>query len=493
MAVYAAIVLAHRDVLCPYTPDSLWYTDVARFLARGDGLRCNITLASDPTPVPRPFYGWPPLYPVAGALFVRLGADPLFAMRMVSIAAFVALPIPLLALGTRLWGRLPAVAATLWVPLWPTMFSLSGQALSESLFLVLLAWTLAMVARDEQGAPHPARAGLLLGAAGLTRLAGALFVPALAVSLVRRRTGFRTRDAVIAVGMFMGTAGLWVARNSLATGAPSGFEEPAQAVRLAPIITACIQRVFWEMTSIGSLGLVVANQWKLAVPALAALTVVLRFHTTPGNRILLLWAAMYLVGISWLRTQGPFDSPSGGRTLAPTLMIVAFWLAGNLGAAALRSRRRVERILSGALLVMLLCGLLYGRLRDLMEVRSRAAPACQLVQCAMPGLALLEEMAGAGEAVLSNVAFKTAWCQDRPSVQLPIRPYSNLVLNPRVVRSLARFHGARFMYLEETSVRGTHGHDPLVFSLLRGDSVPGLRPVLVDRTGALFELTEPLG
>jgi hypothetical protein len=410
-------------------------------------------------------------------------------MRIVSIAAFVALPVPLLALGIRLWGLIPAVAATLWVPLWPTMFSLSGQALSESLFLVFVAWTLAVVAKDATTVHHPVRAGLLLGAAGLTRLAGAVFVPALAVSLLQKRNGFRAKDAIIAVGAFMGTAGLWVARNSLATGAPSGFEEPAQSLRLIPVITASVQRAFWEMTSLGNVGLVLADRWKLVLPVLAVLTVILGFYRTSGSRILVLWAAVYLVGISWLRTKGPFDSPSGGRTLAPTLMLTAFWLAGNLGAVTWRSRRRAEQVVAGALLTVLWAGLLYGRARDVGEARTHAAPTCQLTQCTLPAMELLDRLAAADEAVLSNVAFKTAWCQNRPSVQLPVRPYSTMGLSPGVLDALGRFHETRFVYVEETSVPGVQTHDPVVFALLRGDSLPGLEPLLVDEVSALYRIT----
>lgn len=487
VVAYAGIAMMHGSALCPYTPDSLWYADVARFLARGDGLRCNITMASDFTPLPRPFYGWPPLYPAAGAAVMRLGVTPLMAMRAVSIGAFALLPIPLLRVGARLWGILPAMAATLWVPLWPTMFTLSAQALSEPLFLFLLALTLDTLVRTADTVGRPIRAGLTLGLAGLTRLAGAVFVPALAISLVWSRDHSRWKDAIFAVGAFMATAGLWVARNSLATGGPSGIEEPAQAIPLMPVITACVQRVLWEMTSVGVVGGAAALHWKAVVPVLGLLTVLLGFYRIPGTRILALWGAAYLVGIAWLRTQGPFDSPSGGRTLAPTLMIMAFWLAGNLWHAALGPQKPPRKIMAGVLAAALTIGLLLGRAQDVRAART-TPPSCPLTACQTPGLVLLDAMSAPGEAVLSNVAFKTAYCQDRPSVQLPIRPYSTLRLDPGVVASVARFHSARLIYVEEASIRGAHGHDPLVFALLRGEEVAGLRRIAVDETGSLYEV-----
>ncbi len=482
--VYAAVVGVHGAILCPFTPDSLWYGDVARFLAAGQGLRSNITLASDPVHLPRPFYGWPPLYPTLCALTMRMGLAPLHALRGVSIASFILLPVPLLTLGSRVWGLGPACLATLSVPLWPTVFSLSGQALSEPLFLLLLAWALALLVRGERTIQHPIAAAFVLGLAGLTRLAGGIFLPALVLTLLWGRRP--RRDIVFAVGVFLGTAGLWVARNSLATGGLSGIEEPPVRVGLGPVLGACVQRAVWEMLSVGRWGYLAARWWKIVVPALGLLTVVLGFSRTLAHRVLALWWATYLVGIAWVRTKGPFDSPSGGRTLAPALMLLAFWLVGNLGATLRRGG--MIRAVGGILTVVFVGTLAWARVHDVAGGIRRGPPDCPLTDCSSAPLRLLEELAPK-EPVLSNVAFKTAFCQNRPSVQLPIRPYSTFSLSPAALRYLGEFHGARYVYVEAAPARTTEGQDPLVSRLLRGEALPGLGSVLVDSVGVLYRLT----
>ena len=494
IALYGIVASLHDRIACPYTPDSLWYADITRNVLEGNGLTCNISLASDFTRVPAPFYGWPPLYPLAGVVPSIFGLTPLHALRLVGILSFILLPIPLFRLGTRIWNRTAACIATVTLPFLPTLFSLSSTALSESMFLLLLFLAVDQAVEDRRTSRRPITAGILLGLASLTRMAGGIFMAGLVIiyAMLPNRSGrSRRQSALLALFVAVLIAAPWVIRNSLATGGPSGWEEPVVEESLFPVISASLQRGLWELWSFGQAGLIFAKNWK---PALLIIGIVAWMTGIFKNRatiILLVWAAGYLVIIAWMRTQGPFDSPAGGRTLVPTLMLVTYALVGGASASAREYSSRMRRCASILFVILIPLFIIFGRISDitsLSRLKERGFNSCPIVDCSNPALAMLQERSDEGETVLSMLGFKTAYCLRMPSIQLPIIPYSSLELSPAMLAALSTFHNARFLYLERPPSRAERNFPPLVISLLNGRRIPGVEPLCEGPGGFLYEL-----
>ena|GEM_PF-3124379 len=494
IGVYGFVVFIHDKGACPYAPDSLWYADITKNILKGNGLTCNISLASDFSPVPSQFYGWPPLYPLMGVVPALFGLTPLHALRLISIISFILLPIPLVRLGSRIWGNTAAFIATATLPFLPTLFSLSSTALSESMFLLLLFMAVDQSIENRSRSRRPIAAGVFLGLASLTRMAGGIFMAGLALIyiLLPNKDGRTRRQSVLfALGIALLIAAPWVVRNSLVTGGPSGWEEPMVEEGLFPIITASLQRGLWEVWSFGAIGLIFAKNWKPVLLVIGIIAWIAGIQKNRSTIILLAWAAGYLVVIAWMRTQGPFDSPSGGRTLVPTLMLVTFAIVGGAGASVREFPSRFRRGAAMLFVIFIPLFIILGRFTDITELKRSHdgdSRACPIVDCSNPAIDLLHELLDDRETVLSMLAFKTAYCLDAPSIQLPIMPYSSLELSPAMLAALSRFHNARFLYLEKPPSRAERNFPPLVLRLLNGKRIPGVEPICEGPDGFLFEL-----
>lgn len=311
--------------------------------------------------------------------------------------------------------------------------------------------------------------------------------------IVLPNRGGRTRrqNVLFALGVSILIAAPWVVRNSLVTGGPSGWEEPIVEEGLFPVISASIQRGFWEIWSLGKMGLIFAKNWK---PLLLVLGIAAWISGILKNRstiILLVWAAVYLVVIAWMRTQGPFDSPAGGRTLVPALLLTTYAIVGGAGSAFRKHRSLIRRGTATLFIVFIPLIVILGRISDIILI-SRISEgdigACSIVDCQNPAITMLDERLDEKETILSMLAFKTAYCLGAPSIQLPIIPYSDLELSPAMLAALSKFHNARYLYLERPPSRAERNFPPLVLSLLNGNRVSGVVPLCEGPEGYLYEL-----
>jgi hypothetical protein len=215
-----ALVLEITDPPGPgVDPDALAYVGSAESFARHGQLRIP-TAHWDSGDSTSALSHFPPGLPIAVAVPVRLGMDPVQGSRLVSAtAAFVTVATLAFLVGE-------ATAPLAGILLATALFAMSAMhvvhlsVLSEPLFLAFLALTLAaMVRRDEQ----PWLAGLWAALAALTRYAGIAAVGAVALWSVARRstTGERVRRGMWALLPAARLQGFWFVRTKLVASASS--------------------------------------------------------------------------------------------------------------------------------------------------------------------------------------------------------------------------------------------------------------------------------
>lgn len=200
-------------------PDALAYVGSAESFARHGQLRIP-TAHWDSGDSTSALSHFPPGLPLAIAVPVRLGMDPVQGSRLVSAtAAFVTVATLAFLVGE-------ATAPLAGILLATALFAMSAMqlvhlsVLSEPLFLAFLALTLAaMVRREDQ----PWLAGLWAALAALTRYAGIAAVGAVALWSVARRgtTGERLRRGMWALLPASVLQGLWFVRTKLVASASS--------------------------------------------------------------------------------------------------------------------------------------------------------------------------------------------------------------------------------------------------------------------------------
>jgi len=121
----------------------------------------------------------PPLYPLQMAGLVRLGLDPLWAGRLLSLILGALLPLPICWLARELSGRrIAGLLAGLFVAGHPLLIIYAGRVWSETTYTFLIwcglccGWAALRRGRLYAGA----LAGLCFGAAYLTRHEGAMYM-----------------------------------------------------------------------------------------------------------------------------------------------------------------------------------------------------------------------------------------------------------------------------------------------------------------------------
>ena len=185
------------------SPDSVTYLRAADDLAH---LRAPTNVIGEPLDL------WPPLYPAA--LAVVIAATPLEPTAAARLLAALLMPVTA-ALTTALAVRCGASArwalASGALALVGAGLVVASSALSEQLFGVfVLATLLALVAVDDDRLARAAAAGVLAGAAVLTRTLGIVLVAAGAASLLLARC--RRAALVFTAVAVLGPIG-WVIRN----------------------------------------------------------------------------------------------------------------------------------------------------------------------------------------------------------------------------------------------------------------------------------------
>ena len=209
-----ALVLEITDPPAPgVDPDALAYVGSAESFARHGQFRTPTAhwQSADSTSALSHF---PPGFPIAVALPVRLGMDPVQGSRLVSAtAAFVTVATLAFLVGEATAPLAGILLATALFAM-SAMHEIHVSVLSEPLFLAFLALTLAaMVRRDE----HPWLAGVWAALAAMTRYAGMSAIGAVGLwSVARKGTlGERVRRGVWAVLPAVVLEGVWFVRTKL--------------------------------------------------------------------------------------------------------------------------------------------------------------------------------------------------------------------------------------------------------------------------------------
>lgn len=209
------------------------FNDAANFHQLADGLADD---AGYVRPYERAVLGtsvptaeYPPLLPAVLSVASRLGLDSFTAHQGVA-AAVAACCVPLVGLlGRRVAGEVVGLGAAGAAAVHPMLFQTGGALMSEALYLPLVVAVLlaTLRAREARRWTWWALAGLLAGAAALTRGEGLVLGAVVAVVALadhRPRRGGHPRQAVAAAGAV--AAGLlivvvpWSVQRTLATEAP---------------------------------------------------------------------------------------------------------------------------------------------------------------------------------------------------------------------------------------------------------------------------------
>ena len=212
-----------------FTWDSVNYLGAAReLLTAGDFARALEER--------EPFTTWGPFYPMLLAAGGFGTFDPLDVAGPLGAAAFA-----LTVLAAGLWMRraIASRALVVWGCLalacaFP-LARLAGFVLSEAPFILFVTLALSRVAafRDGGGRTALAWAAAFTALACLTRYAGvALILAALPLLLLRGgpRLRERARDAALYLVVAVLPLGLWLARNALLVGSPTGKRIPGDAL-----------------------------------------------------------------------------------------------------------------------------------------------------------------------------------------------------------------------------------------------------------------------
>jgi len=174
------------------TPDAVSYCNVARNLASGQGFVSTLKLHHlDKTGVRHTALSeWPPLYPLFAAIVIRCGGD-LAALQLanallISIAAGIVFLI-----GARLFDWRAGLLAGAAAMLAPNVFRAGCVAMSDALGLALALAALLLALMQKRRFIVPFAAGMLAGAAAMTRFPNAVVGVALVGSMYMRRESRR--------------------------------------------------------------------------------------------------------------------------------------------------------------------------------------------------------------------------------------------------------------------------------------------------------------
>lgn len=237
VALGVAVAVVQTATATGFDATGMIYVDMARHLARGEGIVSTIYFPSHVPKFPSPIALWPPLYPAAIAGLLAAGIDAAVASRVVSLAAFGITVGVLWLIGAEAFDEGVGTVAALALMAWPAVTGIAAMALSENLFITCIAlsvlWT-ARLLRGGAAAPHRGRlaaaGGLAMAGAALTRYPGLAVMAIVAVFLLVALRGGSRRDrlTVMAIwSLFAGTPPvLLLLRNRLVTGAFMGRGRP---------------------------------------------------------------------------------------------------------------------------------------------------------------------------------------------------------------------------------------------------------------------------
>ena len=219
------VVLARQATYGPgLVGDSVTYISTARSLLAGEGfVRFDGIVVTH----------WPPLYPLLLAAATLGAPDPMAAAGFINAAAF-GLTVFFAGwwLGRRIGSRFLAVWAALAIALSAPLTYIAYNALSETVFILLTV--LALLAADEHlrsgRLSHLMLAAVWTALACLTRYPGVAVIAVVTAALLFQpgvglpRKAWRIAAYTVAA---LAPVGVWMARNVLLTGCPTGCRGPA--------------------------------------------------------------------------------------------------------------------------------------------------------------------------------------------------------------------------------------------------------------------------
>jgi len=227
-ALRLSLLPLDTDLSLAFSHDSAYIAIVARNLVHGKGWVNDASwlVFLHPARLPMPYRNANPLYPLLTALAARiLGISVVQAGLLVAALASVGLLLGTFFLVSRYLKRpwvalLVAAAVTVFPPLWED----SLRMLPDSLHLALLMAGMALFVRAERPI-FAAAAGILLGAAWLTRSTAALAAPALIVYAFGMWGGRKALGRLLIAGaMAAAVASPWLVYSTHIWGSPFGSD-----------------------------------------------------------------------------------------------------------------------------------------------------------------------------------------------------------------------------------------------------------------------------
>ncbi len=236
IALGIAAALAQTATSPGFDATGMIYVDMARHLARGEGIVSTIYFPSHVAKFPSPIALWPPLYPAVIAAFLAVGVDAAIASRIVSVAAFGVSVGVVWVIGREVFGEGVGTTAALLLMAWPVVTGIAAMALSENLFIMFLTLSVLFSARLLRDAATPgasrlaATGGLAMAGAALTRYPGLAVMAIAGVFLLLNLEVQPWRQRFKLVTIWSVCAGvppvLLLVRNRLVTGAFMGRGRP---------------------------------------------------------------------------------------------------------------------------------------------------------------------------------------------------------------------------------------------------------------------------
>jgi 4-amino-4-deoxy-L-arabinose transferase-like glycosyltransferase len=215
VAAGVAIRVVQTLLVAPWPPgffnDEAYYQAMAELIARGEGFVRPGEFLGEGISIPTAER--PPLYPIALAGLVEIGAggeDPMRLLGALSGGATIAI---LGLLGRQLAGDRAGLVAAGLAAVYPTLIAADGALMTESLYGMFAAAALLLAQRllDEPSAGRAALLGAVIGLGALTRGEALILLPLLLVPLLRRPRGLKA--AAVACLAFVVVVAPWTVRN----------------------------------------------------------------------------------------------------------------------------------------------------------------------------------------------------------------------------------------------------------------------------------------
>lgn len=358
----ALVALLETAHLPAFDTAEMIHVDLARHIARGEGISASILFPNYVPKLPSPVSLLPPLYPATIAGVSKLGIDVAVAARVVSILSF-GLSVGLLwLLGSMIFGRSVGTISALLLSVWPPVTAMASMALTENLFVLFIlssvlisTWLMSRYQSPVRAYLLAAGGGLAMAGAGLTRYPGMALIPVGAVALLINLRGksWRERLALPAVWVFFASVptGLLLARNFIVTGAligARGFPDNRgfafHAIYAMKTLTLDGVRLIWRLAVVpealglnrrllefgvlGAIGLLCFTSLRNDQVRKSLFGAFRALVDTPGKRFIIVIAAGYWALMVVARSR------IGGLELLNTRMMMPAYPLGLVGIVA---------------------------------------------------------------------------------------------------------------------------------------------------------------